>query len=645
MPKYISPIYPAELDWQHIDGVDIPISKQFGDVYFSKANGLLETRHVFLAGNDLAQRLAQLKASEHFCVGETGFGTGLNFLALWQLWQQVRPDNQSHLHFISVEKYPLTLVDLKRALAVWHELAPLSAQLIAQYPLPLAGCHRLIFAQERISIDLWLGDAAQCFPMMTSQRPVNAWFLDGFAPSCNPELWQTEIFQHIMRLSGQGTTFSSFSVAGVLKRALKSYGVSITRPRGFGYKREMLKAVWNTQDTFAPSISITDQASNATAVVTQQNDVTTSANLADFPQHVAVIGAGIAGLNCAWALAQRGIPVTLFEQQHALHGGSGNPVALLNPKLCALTQTATHLMTVSWQFALRFYQQFTAFRPLEITQFALKNFEQAEQLAAEYPDFILSWQAENSTHLHHAGAVIPQQFAEQVLAHPLINLKIAKIDQIKFLSQAEQVLIEEKEKTYIASHVIICNALDLNRLYPQSTPLKPIRGQVSWVDLDAQMLEPSKAWSYGGYALPLTPSKLVFGASFHPDQIATETTDADHQHNLALMQQALPDLATSLPDIHTWQGRASLRAQTPDYLPFVGRLNAEQPHVYTLSGLGSKGFLFAPLCAQIIASQLMGEPSPVPHVLIDQLNPMRFKKKVKVKKPYFSKKDDNNNQP
>lgn len=149
-------IQTAELDWESIDGIEVPISKQFGDVYFSKDNGLLETRHVFLNGNDLSERLANLQDFEYFSVGETGFGTGLNILALWQLWQQVRPNNHSHLHAISVEKFPLSKADLIRALNVWDELKPLSKQLIEQYPLPLAGCHRLSFPEERFSIDPWL---------------------------------------------------------------------------------------------------------------------------------------------------------------------------------------------------------------------------------------------------------------------------------------------------------------------------------------------------------------------------------------------------------------------------------------------------------------------------------------------------------
>ncbi len=206
----------AELDWELVDGIEVPISKQFGDVYFSKDNGLLETRHVFLNGNDLSTRLSELSDYQYFCVGETGFGTGLNILTLWQLWQSVRPDNHSHLHVISVEKFPLSKADLIRALSVWDELKPLADKLVQQYPLPIAGCHRLSFPEERFSIDLWLGDAQDIFPSIPKTQSVNAWFLDGFAPSCNPDMWQENVLNHIVRLSEYGTTFASFSVAGFL---------------------------------------------------------------------------------------------------------------------------------------------------------------------------------------------------------------------------------------------------------------------------------------------------------------------------------------------------------------------------------------------------------------------------------------------
>jgi tRNA 5-methylaminomethyl-2-thiouridine biosynthesis bifunctional protein len=368
----------AELDWELVDGIEVPISKQFGDVYFSKDNGLLETRHVFLNGNDLSTRLSELCDFQYFCVGETGFGTGLNILTLWQLWQSVRPDNHSHLHVISVEKFPLSKADLIRALSVWDELKPLADKLVQQYPLPIAGCHRLSFPEERFSIDLWLGDAQDIFPSIPKTQSVNAWFLDGFAPSCNPDMWQENVLNHIVRLSEYGTTFASFSVAGVLKRGLKQHGIQISRPRGFGHKREMLKAIWlDCPDQENPEAELLQELPAALPETTQLKQ-----------RQIAIIGAGIAGLTTAWAFAQRGHQVMIYEQNEPLSGASGNPLALLNPKLCPIDQAHEHLMTLSWQHALNFYSRFKAFRAIQVEQIAIKNADELLGLEQQYPESV-----------------------------------------------------------------------------------------------------------------------------------------------------------------------------------------------------------------------------------------------------------------
>lgn len=610
MSQVFSPIQTATLDWQHVDGVDIPVSTQFGDVYFSKANGLLETRHVFLNGNDLEIRLAQLDAYEYFVVGETGFGTGLNFLALWQLWQQVRPDNHSHLHFISVEKFPLSLADLKRALAVWTELKHLADQLIEVYPLPLGGCHRLSFPHERISIDLWLGDAAECFPIMRSLHPVNAWFLDGFAPACNPELWSEHIFKHIMRLSASGTSFASFSVAGVLKRALTTYGVSITRPKGFGHKREMLKAIW--QDDAPAKID------------------------KNIPQHLHIIGAGIAGLTCAWSAAQRGISITLYDQDAPLAGASGNPLAFLNPQLGEVSQAPVHLMTVCWQYALRFYADFAAFRKVQVKQIHEKNLDIFQDIANTYPDGILSFQkiTENKAELtlNDAIGLSPHAFAEQVLQHPLIQFKQAQINKIERIDELWQLHTNTADEVISASHVICCNARQLNQLFPDTPLLKPTRGQVTWAKVKKPFTQEQlqQGFSYGGYAVPLDTEQLIFGASFVPRDDDCTIRFADHQHNYDLLAQHLPDLANQLEDQNLWQGRASIRAQSADYFPLLGQVQLNLPHLFCFVGLGSKGFLFAPLCSEMLISQIFQEVLPVPEYFVTKLRPQRFRRKPKI---------------
>ncbi|MDG3554890.1 FAD-dependent 5-carboxymethylaminomethyl-2-thiouridine(34) oxidoreductase MnmC [Acinetobacter bereziniae] len=625
-------IQTADLDWQCVDGIEVPISKQFGDVYFSKDNGLLETRHVFLNGNDLETRLGALRDFEYFCVGETGFGTGLNILALWQLWQQVRPDNHSHLHIISVEKFPLSKQDLIRALAVWSELKGFSQQLIEQYPLPIAGCHRLNFPEARFSIDLWLGDAHDVFPLIAKTHPVNAWFLDGFAPSCNPDMWEANVLNNLIRLSDIGTTFASFSVAGVLKRGLTQHGITISRPRGFGHKREMLKAIWNASEPIAEQ--------------SQELQLHNHRNSTDHfgQRQIAIIGAGIAGLSCAWGLAQRGHQVTIYEQSAPLSGASGNPLALLNPKLSPIEQSPEHLMTLAWQYALNHYQNFSAFRPIAVQQLAQKNPDELLHLASEYPQDLLKAQTAEQLDLHtqykslqltQAGSVYTQQLKDQILEHPLIQLKHAKIENIT-QTNVQRLTLFDHQHSHLGDfdHVIVCCAKDSQHFFENFPLLKPIRGQVSWLNNSQHKLNPKHAYSYGGYCMQLDDQQLILGASFYPNRDDTEVLAEDHVHNYDLIHSVFPQYAERLAPVAEWHGRASVRAQSLDYFPLLGKVETDK-EIYTFSGLGSKGFLFAPLCSEVLIAMILNEACPVPEALLRKLDVKRFNKKLKPKKPYF----------
>ncbi|MFW1973010.1 FAD-dependent 5-carboxymethylaminomethyl-2-thiouridine(34) oxidoreductase MnmC [Acinetobacter bereziniae] len=625
-------IQTADLDWQCVDGIEVPISKQFGDVYFSKDNGLLETRHVFLNGNDLETRLGALRDFEYFCVGETGFGTGLNILALWQLWQQVRPDNHSHLHVISVEKFPLSKQDLIRALAVWSELKGFSQQLIEQYPLPIAGCHRLNFPEARFSIDLWLGDAHDVFPLIAKTHPVNAWFLDGFAPSCNPDMWEANVLNNLIRLSDIGTTFASFSVAGVLKRGLTQHGITISRPRGFGHKREMLKAMWNAPETIAEQSQ--EQQLHIHPTSTDHFD----------QRQIAIIGAGIAGLSCAWGLAQRGHQVTIYEQSAPLSGASGNPLALLNPKLSPIEQSSEHLMTLAWQYALNHYQNFSAFRPIAVQQLAQKNPDELLHLASEYPQDLLKAQTAEQLDLHtqykslqltQAGSVYPQQLKDQILEHPLIQLKHAKIENIT-QTNVQRLTLFDHQHSHLGDfdHVIVCCAKDSQHFFENFPVLKPIRGQVSWLNNSQHKLNPKHAYSYGGYCMQLDDQQLILGASFYPNRDDSEVLAEDHVHNYDLIHSVFPQYAERLAPVAEWHGRASVRTQSLDYFPLLGKVEKDK-EIYTFSGLGSKGFLFAPLCSEVLIAMILNEACPVPEALLRKLDVKRFNKKLKPKKPYF----------
>lgn len=226
-----SPLQTADLAWENTGN---PTSRAYGDVYFSRENGLAETRHVFLQGNRLEERFA---AADRFVIAETGFGTGLNFLAAKDLFERIAPSSAG-LHFLSVEKYPLRREDMRRALDVFPETAAHADAMVPKLPEAAPGFHRVHFG--RVTLTLLYGDAMEVLPQL--EATVDAWFLDGFAPAKNPGLWQTEIYAQLARLSAPRATVATFTVAGAVRRGLREAGFSVRKVRGFGRKREMLVA-------------------------------------------------------------------------------------------------------------------------------------------------------------------------------------------------------------------------------------------------------------------------------------------------------------------------------------------------------------------------------------------------------------------
>lgn len=219
------------LDWR--DGQ--PYSAAFQDVYFSSDNGLLETEYVFLQGNDLSIRWQQ-PALKNFTIIETGFGTGLNFLCAVKLWLALAPKD-AILHFVSVEKFPIRLNDLSTALSLWPDLAVLSAPFLHQYDALLEN-KSIDLYDQRVQLSLYIGDATEQLAVMTEVG--DAWFLDGFTPAKNPEMWHAELFSAMAKHSKPNATFATFTSAGDVRRGLISAGFKVNKRTGFGKKREML---------------------------------------------------------------------------------------------------------------------------------------------------------------------------------------------------------------------------------------------------------------------------------------------------------------------------------------------------------------------------------------------------------------------
>lgn len=675
-----SSIQTAKLHWQLDDnGVTAPLSSEFGDVYFSKTDGLAESRHVFIDGNDLATRLANLRNFERFVIGEIGFGTGLNILAIWQLWQQIRPDNHSHLHIITTEKFPLSKTDLEQALSVWTELAGLSQQLIDNYPPPLAGCHRLNWFDERLTIDLWLGDATSSLSQVTGEGKVDAWLLDGFAPSCNQELWSADLLAQIARLSKNHTTLATFSVASAVKQGLKHHGFTLAKRKGFGKKREMLTASFQPKLTsanfcklyfrynkkikpFFVTLPFTASFESRRRQRRKANNVK-GFELPNFsaitkPLSVAVIGAGVAGLSSAYALAARGHKVTIFDKAQPLAGASGNIRGFLAPKLTSLKRLETNLHAIGYLASCRFYPYLTAQTGIKILQTTgcldllshnrlqldeVKDFpiEFARLLTAEQAKAKVGYEIGQAIFLPNAGLITTANFAKAVLCHPNISFQteeLAYFQQAYFQQDSDQVLLTFTERQQFFDHVILCMALDTCDFLPTIKRFNHSRGQVTWFAVDehdkAQL--PKLPLKYGSYYASFNENSkrhVMLGASFVRDTLDTTPAVADHQMNVADLADAVPDwvnntdMFTVEKNLPHWQGRASIRSQTVDYLPLVGQVwqagYENKSRVWTFSALGSKGYAYAPICSELLAGLLCGEILPLANKMVNSLSPNR----------------------
>ena len=649
----------AQLDW---DDQGRPHSRVFDDVYFSDTAGLEETRYVFIEQNALKERFAALRANGQMVIGETGFGTGLNFLCAWQLFEQTaQPD--ARLHFISVEKYPLTRDDLHRALALWPQLSDVSEQLLAAYFAIHPGFQTLTLGNGRVTLTLLIGDVLEQLSQLDAQ--VDAWFLDGFAPAKNPDMWTPELFAQLARLAAPDATISTFTSTGWVRRALNEAGFKMRRTPGIGHKWEILRGTF---------LGVPEQALATSAVkpwYARPPQPTTE-------RKALVIGGGLSGCASANSLARRGWQVVLLERHERLaKEASGNPQGVLYLKLSAHGTTLSQMIVSGFGYTRRLLEHLQRGRDWDdcgVLQlgFNAKEAQRQAQLAGAFAPALVHMLdqpqaqalagielAQGGLFYPEGGWVHPPALCQYQAMHPNIQvlthhdvLQLNNVDNQWQACDGERVLAS-------APVVILAGAAEVKR-FPASSglPLKRIRGQITQLVQTEHSAALNTVVCAEGYVAPGRMGEHTLGASFDFDNDDLTTTPAGHQGNLDLMDEISPQLSSLFGeqlDPAQLQGWAAFRCTSPDYLPIVGPLSDPEAFastyavlrkdarqvpdtpcpwlhgLYVNSGHGSRGLITAPLSGEMLAAWINNEPLPVPRTIAEACHPNRFALRALIK--------------
>ncbi|WP_374243644.1 bifunctional tRNA (5-methylaminomethyl-2-thiouridine)(34)-methyltransferase MnmD/FAD-dependent 5-carboxymethylaminomethyl-2-thiouridine(34) oxidoreductase MnmC [Zoogloea sp.] len=620
-------IVPATLEFR---AENTPYSHAYDDVYHTTSGGLGQARQVFLDGNRLPSRWI---GREHFTIIETGFGLGLNFLATWDAWRS-DPARCAQLHFVSVEKHPFCADDLARLHAPWPELAPLSGELRRHWPALTPGIHRLHLDDGRVVLTLIFGDAVDALPQV--HAAADAFFLDGFSPVRNPDLWSPAVFAQLARLAASGATLATWSVSGNVRRGLETAGFTLERRPGFGGKREMLTG------------------HRADAPVANP----------DQPRRALVIGAGVAGTSVAERLAARGWQVTVIDEADGPgQGASGNRAGVFRPLPSLDDNRLARITRAGFLYGRHHLARLAEaghpvrWAPTGVLHLARDDKQAAKMQAVvdthQYPtDYLRFADRDEASRLANwpvaqGGWWFPQGGWIQPPTLCAANLA-AGGDRITTVFGRRLARLERRGDDWLtfdesgaeiarAAVMVLANGVGI-RAIPEaaSLPVRPARGQVSHLPATPDSA-PEVVVCRLGYVSPEVDGVRCAGATFIADDDGTELREAEHRENLTKLDFILPGFSAPF-DPASLDGRVGFRPASPDRLPMVGAVpavaNAErttpladiprQPGLFAATGFGARGLVWASLVGELLASQINGDPLPLERDLVDALDPARY---------------------
>ena len=643
-----------------------PYSELFDDIYYSSSeseviSGESEFQHVFFKHNGLPERW---QGRNDFVIAELGFGSGLNCILTIREWLKhcAECNEEKTLHYVAIEKHPLSAENIAELISRYAELKPFCDELLKNYPPAIETTHSRRLFDNRVLIHFKFMDA--CDALDDHQLNVDAWFLDGFSPAKNPAMWSQQLFLSIAQNSSEGATCSTYTSAGMVKRNLQKAGFVVKKVSGYGKKRDMLVAKLSAPET---------------SVAQLNNTTTSSLKYKDIPwfeppqqkaaaiKKATIIGAGIAGLSLAYALVQRGWMVTIVDKDGDIQKqASSNPAPIVYPRLSINNDVDTEFFTAAYCQALHIFKSLQKKSQqrfwIDDGLLQLMDKKRITQIINKFQfnsDFIsivdglidesIVAREENQVTVNYASAgVVLPALLSGVLKNECankLNMVDAEVTNInydgnKWQCLSDSLVINETEI------LIIANGTGINDLGLSLTfPVEAIRGQVVALNESQTSHQIKKTLNADIHITPAINSRHYLGATYTRNGRNIEVSQKDNRALLESVNKIYPEVFNEDDVCEAWVG---FRAMSKDRVPIVGAVADEsffnkeyadirhgntsktyQPASY-LNGLyisaahGSRGFTSSFLSAEIVASLINAEPSPVSKRVIDYLSPSRF---------------------
>ncbi|MDX1958523.1 MAG: bifunctional tRNA (5-methylaminomethyl-2-thiouridine)(34)-methyltransferase MnmD/FAD-dependent 5-carboxymethylaminomethyl-2-thiouridine(34) oxidoreductase MnmC [Leptospiraceae bacterium] len=604
-------------------------SEVFQDIYWSTEGGLEEKKYIFLEGNDLENKF---KSEKNFSILELGFGAGLNFFTTLELFAKNRKQD-SKLNYISCEKYLLDEKTHREVLNDFPEIEVYTDNFFQKYKDLNPRYIEVHFPEFGVNLQILKGDALTNLKELETE--IDCFYLDGFSPSKNPELWNKEIFFELARIGKENSSFATYSVSRSVKDALTESGFEWKESKGFGKKKGMLSGKLKNK-------------------LNRSNILSKEYSKRNHTKKIAIIGAGLAGSSVAYRLARLGYSIDLYDKKNSYAmAASGNKAAIFSPIHSIDRTPLSTLGEISYYDLLDEVEILKKDKNLEFQKTGVEEYYLIEEkdriqkgIESHHWDSEIAYIKESNKDSKYFSVFYPNSGWLNPIS--LVKARLETIPKLETFFETEILSIKKLENEWelvsnkgkkVYEQIVFASSIE--QIYSDyfKLPIRSFRGQVT--EFKDQNFEKNVIIFDTGYQIPLEDSVLL-GATYDREESEEPSAKLSNllkeRHQKFFTEKTLGDILSE---------RIGFRATTPDHLPIAGRIYDEKEiknkfqeiwktnfkynemlpildGLYLLTGLGSRGVLFSGILGEHIASLVYGKNSPIPNSVHSNIHPARF---------------------